>query len=80
MPSPSQPSLSEPDFVPDTSVVGCAFSWPNSDSELVPDNSTSTSSSEPSPARISAVASSYILPLYGFFVALFFPSMSNNVS
>ena len=48
MPSPSEPFLYEPDFIPDSSVVGCTFSWPNydSDCELVPDNAMSALSSE----------------------------------
>ena len=63
MPSPYEPSLSEPDFAPArTLFLGLTL---HSDSELVPDNYTLASSSEPSPARIAAVASSYF-PSTGF--------------
>ena len=67
MPSSSEPSLSECNFVPDSSVVGCTFSWPNSDSdsELEPDNSTSElsvpSPSEPSQSELDCVPDSSVV-------------------
>ena len=53
------PALSAPDVVHEFFVVGCAHSWPNSDSELVLNNSMSSLSLEQSPARAAAVASLY---------------------
>ena len=80
---PSSPNAS--DFVQNSSVVGLGFAspWPNSDSDskLQPDNSTSASSSEPSPARIAAVLSWYFqftyLDLYVFYMNHCLPKLLN---
>ena len=67
------PALSVPDVILESfrgRFWDNFFSWPNSDSELVPDNSMSASSTEPSPARSSADISTY-LPTKGSHIVAF---------
>ena len=67
------PALSVPDVILESfrgRFWDNFLSWPNSDSELVPDNSTSASSTEPSPARSSADISTY-LPTKGSHIVAF---------